>query len=705
MSEHIQKISCAYYMCNTQISLESLRPSKPYGVVQYWDDPNKYCTECSRPFCEKCTHIIVNGKDEEKLLRLNHENHRIKRRKVQQYPPDSIMKEQRLAARASNNLSEPLYWHTVPDHQCFNHLAHDTVLGIVAAAGRPFQDDNDFFNKLYNYLEARSSIPSPCEMKDNFVMYDSESNIPFCINCSRNNGLLATTATLQQTSTTTQKQQKQTATTTQKQTTTRTTRTQTAQAIIPTIVLPQETVYCCHLCYPPIQKAWDPKGNTISEHQHFLQPHLNIKIDQPARTVCFISAENCGRVAKLIHQHFNCPEVRDHLNDPGVNTAVPTCEDVPSMLMYRYNPEDNTDNSNDTQTGSTDDDTHTRRNGDSGGSNNTENTGNTTNTENTDPHKHSVTMQDIIDLWILMTPQSIRDMCLDSLDDSVMTKLDSRIDFANNPTRWKEEALKEITNPRNKILENAYFIFNPIIDSVHQLASHNNTLMNYVRTIAEFICDDINAPNQGFRIAMKNSKVLIITDNVPSTTRLQRWLDTLPYHGLGTQFHVDIDSAKNFLLPHKLSEFNFLLPGAIWFCIHPDCLFEIELYIQKMVDTDEAWANLKDKSGNTKVGFRRGDCRPLLNQEQMYHIKDEFPDGVIILMQKAHQVVTIPAGWPHMVLNIQPCTKLAWSIARPSEFKFYVKYALDWAAKGVFSPDDYSGLIPTMLEYVAYLLP
>ena len=64
---------------------------------------------------------------------------------------------------------------------------------------------------------------------------------------------------------------------------------------------------------------------------------------------------------------------------------------------------------------------------------------------------------------------------------------------------------------------------------------------------------------------------------------------------------------------------------------------------------------------------------------------------VQVLYQHNGDMVHVPNGWPHQLLNLKPCVKLAWDYYDPVNM---ARYALSWLyIRGKYMPrsDDYTG--------------
>ena len=65
-------------------------------------------------------------------------------------------------------------------------------------------------------------------------------------------------------------------------------------------------------------------------------------------------------------------------------------------------------------------------------------------------------------------------------------------------------------------------------------------------------------------------------------------------------------------------------------------------------------------------------------------------DTVQILYQRHGDMMHVPAGWPHQVVNLKPCVKMAWDFFTSANMS---RYALSWLyiSKQMPRSDDYMG--------------
>ena len=78
---------------------------------------------------------------------------------------------------------------------------------------------------------------------------------------------------------------------------------------------------------------------------------------------------------------------------------------------------------------------------------------------------------------------------------------------------------------------------------------------------------------------------------------------------------------------------------------------------------------------------------------------------VQVLYQHNGDMVHVPAGWPHQLLNLKPCVKLAWDYYDPVSM---ARYARSWLyIRGKYMPrsDDYMGAAVVLKNAIVSLYP
>ena len=91
-----------------------------------------------------------------------------------------------------------------------------------------------------------------------------------------------------------------------------------------------------------------------------------------------------------------------------------------------------------------------------------------------------------------------------------------------------------------------------------------------------------------------------------------------------------------------------------------------------------------------RLASRVQDLKKLLASKNLAY-DSEGRATVQVLHQHNGAMVHVPAGWPHQVLNLKPCVKLAWDCYDPVNM---ARYAQSWLyIRGKYMPrsDDYMG--------------
>ncbi|KXZ41080.1 hypothetical protein GPECTOR_836g70 [Gonium pectorale] len=95
--------------------------------------------------------------------------------------------------------------------------------------------------------------------------------------------------------------------------------------------------------------------------------------------------------------------------------------------------------------------------------------------------------------------------------------------------------------------------------------------------------------------------------------------------------------------------------------------------------------------------------RRLLSYKDYQELVSTYPDDVVYVCQAHGDLVTVPPGWWHQVINVQPCAKVAWDKWDPKDMFSYVQCiqlltsagCLEWLAH------DYQSLEPVLVEGAA----
>lgn len=181
---------------------------------------------------------------------------------------------------------------------------------------------------------------------------------------------------------------------------------------------------------------------------------------------------------------------------------------------------------------------------------------------------------------------------------------------------------------------------------------------------------------------------------------------------LGTGFHKDITRGANvaFAVEPENAGSKIL---ARWLFIKPtiSALLKVHAYLTSCGEKDTGMQELQDawvKSGGfNPIPSFSGDGRtlhadaddmskyalPIILSKEMDVIAAALPDDVLIVDQHHGEVVLVPPGWVHAVVNVEENWKLARDYAHRSEIPIYAFYhALIGVRMGQRMASDYFSL-------------
>ena len=93
-------------------------------------------------------------------------------------------------------------------------------------------------------------------------------------------------------------------------------------------------------------------------------------------------------------------------------------------------------------------------------------------------------------------------------------------------------------------------------------------------------------------------------------------------------------------------------PCAQWALVRPGAVPELLKHLVRLFG--EEWAD----------GLANGN---LLTQEQVQHLQLHMSTAdFVVLYQMPGDMVTVPVGWLHQVVNMQSCVKIACDVSRPN---------------------------------------
>lgn len=165
-----------------------------------------------------------------------------------------------------------------------------------------------------------------------------------------------------------------------------------------------------------------------------------------------------------------------------------------------------------------------------------------------------------------------------------------------------------------------------------------------------------------------------------------------------TWFHCDRDPAQNFAVgvttKAVVVDENTVL--AMWVLIHPDKAVVADLWLREHVAAD---------------GFHHDSfsIKPTPTKETMLQLRDHLGMDecgryyVVILEQRPGDMISVPAGWIHCVINMAPNFKLAWDYMKPAELPVYTRVWREILTRITTNGEDYGGTmvaLPDMLRRI-----
>lgn len=164
----------------------------------------------------------------------------------------------------------------------------------------------------------------------------------------------------------------------------------------------------------------------------------------------------------------------------------------------------------------------------------------------------------------------------------------------------------------------------------------------------------------------------------------------------GTRFHVDWSEAKNvaFGLQLKPGPAAQHQPLALWVFVHPSAAAAAGAWLATNV---EALAGGFQTENPPRLELKHAVA--------MQQVLGSAADGtwlVRLVYQHAGDMVVVPAGWIHTVVNVQPCVKLAFDIYRASHFPAYLQSWRQVASvvTGASNAPDYMGVATVLLQAI-----
>jgi hypothetical protein len=174
----------------------------------------------------------------------------------------------------------------------------------------------------------------------------------------------------------------------------------------------------------------------------------------------------------------------------------------------------------------------------------------------------------------------------------------------------------------------------------------------------------------------------------------------------GSGLHFDRTSAVNVAMRTDKG-LSLDAPLAQWMFLHPrvfldeDLLLQLHAALVKMdvvkagdVVEENIFAYKRDAEYHESGALKRKK-KPLLSLNQVEELRFALgEENVIILYQKHGQVVFVPPGYAHQVINLEDCMKMAFDFIDP---KLLAEYAVVWRRMicrlaGSGAGDDYRGV-------------
>ena len=113
-------------------------------------------------------------------------------------------------------------------------------------------------------------------------------------------------------------------------------------------------------------------------------------------------------------------------------------------------------------------------------------------------------------------------------------------------------------------------------------------------------------------------------------------------------------------------------PVALWAFCRPDKVGLLDNYLTQRVKVE---GGLKNRGAPTPTRAQLEDCQDRICRY------DGGKNAITLVEQRPGDKVVVPPGWPHAVINLASCVKVAWDSMRQDELCQYVH---SW--KSIVSP-------------------
>jgi JmjC domain, hydroxylase len=161
-----------------------------------------------------------------------------------------------------------------------------------------------------------------------------------------------------------------------------------------------------------------------------------------------------------------------------------------------------------------------------------------------------------------------------------------------------------------------------------------------------------------------------------------------------TPIHMDWSQAENVAARIARNTPNEDGPVAVWVLIAP-------WVVARVHDMLKSGAIVDIMQGDPTLGL---EGRVLLGEGAVRHLQAVFGGNVVVLEQHHGDKVTVPPGWVHQVVTLQPCLKVALDVYVKDRYGAYA-LLMRRIASPLFGPGmfpDYIAMNAVMAAEVAY---
>ena len=131
---------------------------------------------------------------------------------------------------------------------------------------------------------------------------------------------------------------------------------------------------------------------------------------------------------------------------------------------------------------------------------------------------------------------------------------------------------------------------------------------------------------------------------------------------------------------------------AVWWFVHPYVAAEFGEYIKEVFGHAAGIVGFKPQPQHYSNMYAFGDAHTIAGRA-----------SVLCLHQGPGDIVRVTPGWPHAVLNMLPCFKLAWDYLEMSHMATYLAVHRDIASplfRGDETSQDYMAVAPVLSNMI-----